>query len=277
MPRKGTRATDQGSIKGGRIQVWAGYTFGGLSIPGNGSSDAILPIVECHSAEACIGGETSNQCFPGYVDTRSAAKEASPMCHAAVVHSCRTLAILLITRNIWAFGCRCGTCDVGYYSVSGQCRVCGDASLVFFLSRAVPALGVTIITGFFFWGGTLSFAVPEAHSPAYVILCGTTKVTPYLYGGCAAHSGSRLLVMVPFLDTVSLVAKHSTAALLRWRPGNPALRIAAAGFGYVGHFISHLVSFACSNCNKCCESGQPRPGMQRCGRCQRANEHELVS
>jgi hypothetical protein len=94
------------------------------------------------------------------------------MCRAAVVnwHCCRTLAILLAARNIWTFGCRCGTCDVGYYSVSGQCRECGATSLVFFLSRAVPALGVTSITGFLFWGGTLSFAVPEARSRACVIM-----------------------------------------------------------------------------------------------------------
>jgi hypothetical protein len=50
----------------------AGHTFGGLSTPGNGSSDAVLPIVECHSVQACVGGETSVQCAPGYVDTRYA-------------------------------------------------------------------------------------------------------------------------------------------------------------------------------------------------------------
>ena len=50
----------------------AGYTFGRLSTPGNGPSDAVLPIVKCHSTLACAGGESSFQCFQGYADTRCA-------------------------------------------------------------------------------------------------------------------------------------------------------------------------------------------------------------
>ena len=56
----------------------AGHTFGGLSTPGNGSTDTVLPIVECHSMQACAGGETSFQCFPGYVDTRCACNVFRP-------------------------------------------------------------------------------------------------------------------------------------------------------------------------------------------------------
>ena len=48
----------------------AGYTFGGLSTPGNGSSYGVLPIVQCHSTLACAGGDTSFQCLQGYADTR---------------------------------------------------------------------------------------------------------------------------------------------------------------------------------------------------------------
>ena len=54
------------------IATMAGYTFGLLSTPGNGSSDAVLPIIECHSKHACVGGETSFQCFLGYADARCA-------------------------------------------------------------------------------------------------------------------------------------------------------------------------------------------------------------
>jgi hypothetical protein len=56
----------------------------------------------------------------------------------------------------WGFGCRCGTCDIGYYSLWGQCHECGSQALVIFLSRAVPALGTVSGTAFFFWGGALA-------------------------------------------------------------------------------------------------------------------------
>jgi hypothetical protein len=55
----------------------AGYTFGGLSTPGNGSSGIVLPIVQCHSTLACAGGGTSFQCFQGYADTRCAHKAST--------------------------------------------------------------------------------------------------------------------------------------------------------------------------------------------------------
>jgi hypothetical protein len=54
------------------------------------------------------------------------------------------------------FGCRCGACDVDYYGLWGKCRACGSQALVFFLSRAVPALGTLAVTSFFFWGGVLA-------------------------------------------------------------------------------------------------------------------------
>jgi hypothetical protein len=56
--------------------LWAGYTFGRLLTPGNGTSSAVLPIVECHSKLACAGGQTSAQCFQGYTDTRLPHKPA---------------------------------------------------------------------------------------------------------------------------------------------------------------------------------------------------------
>ena len=135
----------------------AGYTFGGLSTPGNGTSDAVLPIVECHSTLACAGGGTSFQCFPGYTDTRFACKR--PICpgrSAARLPSSRELLAGALLRG---FGCRCGACDVGYYGVSGQCRECGDKSLVLFLAYAVPILMILALSCFLFWSGT--FALPR--------------------------------------------------------------------------------------------------------------------
>jgi hypothetical protein len=41
----------------------------------------------------------------------------------------------------------------------GQCFECGDKSLVLFLSRAVPALGIISGSAFFYWGGM--FALPR--------------------------------------------------------------------------------------------------------------------
>ena len=53
-------------------------------------------------------------------------------------------------------GCsRCGTCDEGFYNLWGECHECGPASLVFFLSRALPALAVFAGTSILLWGGTL--------------------------------------------------------------------------------------------------------------------------
>jgi hypothetical protein len=127
----------------------AGYTFGALSTPGNGSSGAILPIVKCHSMHACVGGETSFQCFPGYVDTRCACKQAPNLLQPDWLEPS------LCTSGLPAlgFGCRCGTCDIGYYGLAGQCHECGDMRLVFFLSRALPANGIVAITAFLYWGG----------------------------------------------------------------------------------------------------------------------------
>jgi hypothetical protein len=59
------------------MTLWAGYTFGVLSKRGNGSSEAIVPIVKCHSKLACLGGETS-LCAGGYVDTRCRYKRLPP-------------------------------------------------------------------------------------------------------------------------------------------------------------------------------------------------------
>jgi hypothetical protein len=65
---------------------------------------------------------------------------------------------LKVWQSAWlvGFGCRCGTCDIGYYSLWGQCHECGSQALVIFLSQAVPALGTVAGTAFFFWGGVLA-------------------------------------------------------------------------------------------------------------------------
>lgn len=58
---------------------------------------------------------------------------------------------------------RCGMCDIGYFRLSEQCVECGSASLVQFLSRAVPAFAVGGLTVFFFWGGTSRFFASSCH------------------------------------------------------------------------------------------------------------------
>ncbi len=50
-----------------------------------------------------------------------------------------------------SLGCRCGTCNEGYYNVWGQCHECGPTPLVFFLSRALQALGVFTGTAIMLW------------------------------------------------------------------------------------------------------------------------------
>ena len=132
--------------------VGTGYTFGGLSTPGNGSSESVLPIVKCHTVQACAGGETASQCSLGYFDRRCACKRPtkSGSRPAETLHL-RTLSRLHCRLGS---GCRCGRCDVGYYSLLGQCNDCGNPSLVLFLSRAIPAFGVGGTTAVFFFGGT---------------------------------------------------------------------------------------------------------------------------
>jgi hypothetical protein len=143
-----------GAPKQGMNQVlWAGYTFGALSTQGNGSGDAVLPIVECHSMSACLGGETSLQCFQGYTDTRCACEQVPSTSCGRLEVGFRRCGNLYLGCSAPRFGCRCGTCDIGYYGLWGRCHECGHASLVFFLSRAVPALGTIASTAFFFWGG----------------------------------------------------------------------------------------------------------------------------
>jgi hypothetical protein len=133
----------------------AGYTFGWLSTPGNGSSDAVLPIVQCHSTLACAGGETSFQCFQGYADTRCAHKASSQPAVWLTRHRLAPSAREPLQSSLLrGFGCRCGACDVGYYGLSsGECRECGNRILVLFLSHAVPALTILGTTLFLFWGG----------------------------------------------------------------------------------------------------------------------------
>ena len=84
--------------KAPEARLWAGYTFGSMlkssshreysppPFPGGSTSvgrnsvdhvdlgntsEAVRPIVKCHSSPACLGGETA-QCGQGYVDTRCA-------------------------------------------------------------------------------------------------------------------------------------------------------------------------------------------------------------
>jgi hypothetical protein len=199
VPRQGTYCCwPLAPSNTGRNRLWAGYTFGNLSSPGNGTSEAVLPIVKCHSDRACRGGETHAQCFPGYADTRCAdGHERTRL--AASPAGC--------AHCSWGFARRCGTCDVGYYSLWGQCRECGPDALVVFLSRAVPALGALALTSFFFYGGEL--ALPRRSA---AIACGGAYPCYKWYVDglerrvCrAAESNSRLLVMVPFMDTVICV------------------------------------------------------------------------
>jgi hypothetical protein len=75
--------------------------------------------------------------------------------------------------------------------------------LVIFLSRALPAIGIVAVTAFFYWGGMAA------------LLCGKRIAAKAPDAACrarsyrrvarvvAAASNSRLLIMVPFLDTVS--------------------------------------------------------------------------
>jgi hypothetical protein len=84
--------------------------------------------------------------------------------------------------------------------------------LVFVLSRALPAIGTVAVTAFFYWAGMV--ALPSGERIA--------ALTPYIYsctlhrhddrrmcGWPAAASNSRLLIMVPFLDTVSFLEAHA--------------------------------------------------------------------
>ena len=186
----------------------AGYTFGGLSAPGNGSSDAILPIVQCHSTLACAGGETSFQCFQGYADTRCAHKASSQPAVWLTRHRLAPSAREPLQSSLLrGFGCRCGACNVGYYGLWRQCHDCGNRILVLFLSHAVPALTILGTTLFLFYGGKVDL-------PQWRIAAAQLRLHPRRrcfvtsWGGCpAAHAASRLLVLVPFLDTVSCLRK----------------------------------------------------------------------
>ena len=135
------------SVRRRNQAFWAGYTFGGLSTPGNGSSYAVLPIVQCHSTLACAGGDTSFQCLQGYADTRCSHE---PTARIPFGSSAREFLRNSLPRG---FGRRCGACDVGYYGLSGRCHECGSEWAVLFLSRVLPALAILAATAFLFYGG----------------------------------------------------------------------------------------------------------------------------
>ncbi len=80
------------------------------------------------------------------------------------------------TSTAYCSGCgrRCGRCDVNYYSLRGQCYECGDIRLVFFLSRALPANGILVVTTFFYWAGM--FALPRGERIAVIRVCATTRI-----------------------------------------------------------------------------------------------------
>ena len=74
-------------------------------------------------------------------------------CHLNPLACSRVLSVLRL-----GFGHRCGMCDIGYFFLSGQCKECGSASLVQFLSRAVPAVSIGGLTAFLFYSGASRFA-----------------------------------------------------------------------------------------------------------------------
>ena len=91
----------------------AGHTFGAVSTPSDGSTDAVLPVVECHVAEACLGGPDS-PCGDGY------------------------------------HGLRCGECSDGYYKISSRCTRCGSkaSSIVLLIVLVLSGL---LLLAFFMW------------------------------------------------------------------------------------------------------------------------------
>ena len=91
----------------------AGYTFGALSIPSDGSNDAVLPVVKCHVAEACLGGPDS-LCGDGY------------------------------------HGLRCGECSDGYYKISSHCTRCSSNAFSITLLIVLVLSGMLLIA-FFKW------------------------------------------------------------------------------------------------------------------------------
>ncbi len=91
----------------------AGHTFGALSTPSDGLSADVLPVVECHVAEACLGGPES-LCGDGYD------------------------------------GLRCGECSDGYYKISRRCTRCSsNASAIILLILLV--LSGLLLVAFFKW------------------------------------------------------------------------------------------------------------------------------
>ena len=195
------------------------------------------------------------------------------------------------------FGCRCGRCDVGYYGLSGQCYKCGSTSLVFFLSRAVPALGIVGMTAFFYGGGIVSFpthryscvrrASSLPHSPMLTpLLCscvGQPTVDHGPFPGYGTLAGYVALVCfclegkgpvycrlshVDFcrlrVETDSLGQCHLFLVIVRnlWWPPSYTLWNAAAGLGDFGQLVRHRVPLTSSICHKCSKPCQPQPGTQ---------------
>ena len=91
----------------------AGYTFGALSARIDGPSDAVVPIVKCHVAEACLGGPES-LCGDGYG------------------------------------GLRCGECSKGYYKISSRCTQCTSSTSSMVL-LVVLILAGFLALAFFKW------------------------------------------------------------------------------------------------------------------------------
>ena len=82
-------------------------------MPSDVPNDILLPIVECHLVEACLGGP-SPLCGDGYS------------------------------------GRRCGQCSAGYYKMSSGCMQCTSAAYTLIL-LFVLVLAVLLLIGFFTW------------------------------------------------------------------------------------------------------------------------------
>ncbi len=105
--------------------------------------------------------------------------------------------------------------------MSGQCYACGDPSLVFFLSRAIPALGIGAGTAFFFWSGmfTLSRLITALssglHRTAAVVLVPCSFVGQQVAGHGPVLGYSELL-QNPMLRALGRTALYHRTYCLRF-------------------------------------------------------------
>jgi hypothetical protein len=132
-------------------------------------------------------------------------------------------------------------------TVSGQCYECGNASVTLFLSRAVPALGILALTAFLFWGGMFA-SLRRPQRPRFVAWAHHGVGVLQL----SLAADRRLLVMIPFLDTVSCFRYAAEKKPPKIK--NKYALNAAAGLGYVRQLVWHLVPHTGSSCDKCSQA-----------------------